>query len=138
MSDLDDFDPNFKHGVKTPMWASYVPDRSPVFKAYNNRGHAANALNSARRGVMYELVDGQWVEYARKERHDTCAHCGKTKAEGGRSWYLSSYGLNGGPEEFEFQKPRLCNICKPYFDIYGYGGQLKYEDLGKTQLELDV
>ena len=58
-------------------------------------------------GVMYELRDGEWFEYARKEGKNThCAHCGD---EYGR--YEGGTVVHGGPEDFEFQKPTVCWDC---------------------------
>ena len=75
------FDPNAR---KKPShnWASYVPDRTPQFKVHTGRGQAVNAVHyqrcsQPRGGIVYEWIDGKWVENYRYEKKDTCVKCGK-------------------------------------------------------------
>lgn len=75
-----DFDPNADYGPPTaPVWATYVPDRSPRFKTYTNRGHALNAFQYVKSAVLYRREDDQWVEVERYDRRGEhpCASCGR-------------------------------------------------------------
>lgn len=55
---------------KIPEWATYIPERSPKFKAHNDRGKAINACNymSQRDAWLYRLFDGKWILWAHKPK----------------------------------------------------------------------
>jgi hypothetical protein len=63
--------------IKVPRWATYIPDRRPQFKMHTSKGLAKSALSiyadwgrgSLRVGVLYEHVEGEWVERANIEPH---------------------------------------------------------------------
>lgn len=76
------FDPN-KLKFKNRIWGTYIPERKPKFKTYDNRGHAINALMWRKEYVepdenngikpyeyvyipdectLWKLVNDKWVE----------------------------------------------------------------------------
>lgn len=76
------FDPN-KLRLKNRIWGTYIPERKPKFKTYDNRGHALSALMCRKEYVspsegddfkpyeycyipdectLWNLVDGEWKE----------------------------------------------------------------------------
>lgn len=72
-----DFDPNLKPRMN--VWATYIPSRSTraAFATHRLRSHAKSALTSSV-GIIYEHVDGEWVERFRRDEPDemVCAGCG--------------------------------------------------------------
>jgi hypothetical protein len=65
--ELPDFTPPSFKPPKIPEWATYIPKRSPKFKAHNDRGKAINAVNyDKREGWLYRLFDGEWIPWAYK------------------------------------------------------------------------
>lgn len=70
------FNPNdIKKSEEKPyIWATYIPDRKPKFKVYNNRGYASSSIkyrsrymgNSTYRVMddctLWNLVGEEWVE----------------------------------------------------------------------------
>lgn len=96
MSKLDDFDPNDRKSPQAPTWATYIPSRrTKPFKVYVNRGHALNAFQYQPDGILYEFVDGGWVERARLEGFqpaDYCDDCGTyLLKEGYGGWRNNGY-----------------------------------------------
>lgn len=70
------FDPNEKH--KPPEFATYAPNRRPQWKLHATVGHAKNAFSMKRDILMFQWIQGQWVEIARQEGElsPTCQECG--------------------------------------------------------------
>lgn len=124
-----EFNPNEKKSPKTPVWASYVPARSPEWKLHAGRGQAINAINNRATsygslgspGIIYEFVDGEWVEWDRYERPKECAHCGGPFGHTERDRYFSeAYRLHWTSTKlYAFQKPVVCATC--YEAYFGYG-----------------
>ncbi len=71
-----DFNPNAKPDLKA--WATYIPTRStkPKFATHRTVGHAKSAL-SHYVGIIYEFVDGEWMEIFRRDVPDemVCIGC---------------------------------------------------------------
>jgi hypothetical protein len=105
-----EFDPNLKHQPKTPTCATYVPYRSPEFKIHTNVGHAKNAINGSGRGIIYQFVDGVWVEVDRHEPPTQCAHCEQNLNESG-GWRRGGYDLYNHPATPAYKKPKVCETC---------------------------
>lgn len=38
-----------------PVWASYIPGRTPKFKVYSKRHHALSSVLIAGRGIIYHI-----------------------------------------------------------------------------------
>lgn len=125
-----EFDPNEKKQPKTPVWATYIPSRTPEWKLHTNRGHAINAINNRAStgygqgspGIIYEYVDGEWVEWDRYERPDRCAHCGGAfrSSKGENSWWSTSYRLSYHDKKLTtYKQPVVCGVC--YDSFFGYG-----------------
>lgn len=97
MSKLDEFDPNVKKGPKAPRWASFIPSRStaPKFKIHMQRNHALNAFSDQPDGILYEWVDGKWVERVRFEgweKSPTCDDCGTNLLVKNANKWAKRYG----------------------------------------------
>lgn len=75
-----EFDPNDTTPRKLPEYATYIPSRSPNFKMHKQKKHAANALSCGAGadspGILYQNIDGKWIEIDRFEPPTECAHCG--------------------------------------------------------------
>ena len=73
-----DFDPNT---TLRGAWATFVPKREPKFKVHAQRNHATNAVREHWSNViLFEQVDGQWVERFRSQdmsANGPCGYCGK-------------------------------------------------------------
>jgi len=71
-----DFNPNMKPTMN--VWATYIPTRStkPKFSTHRLLTHAKSAIGQSL-GIIYEYVDGEWVERWRRDEYDTkiCAGC---------------------------------------------------------------
>jgi hypothetical protein len=104
-----EFDPNNAKDPKTPVWATYVPSRRPNFKTHTNSGHAKNAINYAGRGILYQHIDGVWVEVDRHEPATHCAHCEQRLETGG--WRRGGYDLHRHPATPAYKKPKVCETC---------------------------
>lgn len=63
------------NSIKTKIWSTYIPSRSPKFKIHNCMGHAVNALkyravytdNYKKKSIseenkLYKFIDSEWVE----------------------------------------------------------------------------
>ena len=102
------FDPNLKHKPVVPPYATYIQNRSPQFKIHTNVGHAKNAINGSGRGIIYQLIDGEWVEIDRHEPQTQCAHCEQPFQ---RSGWRRSYTLYKHPATPAYKKPEVCEDC---------------------------
>lgn len=84
-----------------PIWATYIQDRSPQFKIHNKLEQANAALNygyssNRRGGVLYELVDNEWVQRKRVKGRGLkdaaepgiCAGCEQSSFSVGETDYL--------------------------------------------------
>lgn len=115
---IDDFDPNAKGEPRVPVWATFIPSRTPNFKTHTQRSHAINALNNsaqyARSGIIYEFVDGEWVEWDRFEEPTNCAHC---KKELERTW-ADRRLVHRYPVQYSYKRPFICGGC--YENHFGY------------------
>lgn len=74
------FNPNDKQ-PKAIEWATYIPDRKPMFKTHKGRGQALNAFAYRKDAVLYRynFDKGEWFEVFRVEgkvKPETCDHCG--------------------------------------------------------------
>lgn len=82
-----EFDPN---SVKKPTynWATYIPSRNPKFKVHKQRNFAKNAFHYRKGAILYEWVNGRWVEIFRIENlsFKTCQECGSTEERKYRSY----------------------------------------------------
>lgn len=73
-----EFDPN-SINANLKLWASYVPGRRPEFKTHKGSAAAKNSINVVwphREGIIYESVDGKWIERDRSIQPTECAVCG--------------------------------------------------------------
>lgn len=122
-----EFDPNKKKD--NFGWATYVPGRTPEFKAHTQRGHAISALSQHQAGIIYILRNNLWVEIinlpsanpwgmnSQKPQLD-CDACGKS------TWQANNYhsfqpsnGWNYGKYVFDtkaqpIQVYWLCHDCR--------------------------
>lgn len=121
MTGIDEFNPNAKGDPKMPVWASYIPSRSPAFKTHTLRSHAINALNNRASygspGIIYEYIDGEWVEWDRMEEPTHCAHC-RSKL-GGPNRYYNWRHMYNHPAQYAYKRPIVCIDC--YEKHFGYG-----------------
>ena len=111
MGSLDDFNPN---AVSNGNWATYIPNRHPRFKVHVKRSHATSALGVKFpycSGVLYERVDGEWIERDRMEAPKECAVCEKIVP----SWGKRVVRLGLRPA---YKNPVACDEC---YTAYGYG-----------------
>lgn len=104
-----EFDPNSRDA---PQWATYIPTRSPAWKIHSKKGQAAgavsNSVNSSGYGhaaILYEYVNGKWIERGRAEPTEFCAHCGIEDT--GRTYRR----LDKHPGKYQFEKPFVCQAC---------------------------
>lgn len=70
---LDGFDPNTQ---KQP-WATFVPNRSPSFKAHSKRAVALQTISYYEYAILYEWDNdvSRWAERARKCPEDHRGRC---------------------------------------------------------------
>lgn len=125
---LDEFDPNGKGDKQLKLWASYIPNRSPKFKVHKTEGHAKNALAyywPHREGIMYESVDGEWVERDRAVFPTTCVTCDGPLSP--RRYYRHGHDLpraflsNEQKDLPAYKKPRECDDCNETRTGYSWG-----------------
>ncbi len=114
-----DFDPNALPKPIKPEWATYIPTRrGKKFKIHNGRGQAVNALNYLMRhqeGILYRLMNDQWVEVDRLEKKLECDKCGakfKTTTLDGGVWPREMHIVKP-----EYKNPVVCESC--YRDLGG-------------------
>lgn len=70
-----------------PAWATYVPGRSPEFKAHTNRGYALSAITQGGQGIIYYVKDNEWIEWNRIEREANPEKCDNCQGKyPGRTW----------------------------------------------------
>lgn len=110
-SSLDSFDPN---SPTVGVWATYIPSRKPKFKVHKTRGHAKSAFHYVSTGILYESVDGEWVERHRSdgwEKSPNCSGCGAD--------VVRTYDFRGEPRSYNngcarwdgFKRITLCLTC---------------------------
>jgi hypothetical protein len=83
---------------EVPRWATYIENRNPKFKIHKTKGHAVLALGcnpydgrKTRAGVLYEVVEGEWVERERttgepRREHRLFAEAERKKCQRRHSW----------------------------------------------------
>lgn len=108
-----DFDPNFKDKPGEPQWATYIPDRRGAkFKVHKGLGQAKNAFHYRDNAILYEWVDGEWVERYRIENHPgrpTCVTEGCNHTASGYQWK----GMEFVPKKcYNCQYPRHGHTCR--------------------------
>jgi hypothetical protein len=136
---MTEFDPNKSFIGERPQWSTYVTSRSPKFKLHTKKNHATAALTTHRGGIIYQWIDDQWVERSRypTKNPDQCAHCGDEEVRYENAWRV--FRIKGGPEEFTWERPMVCYNCYVnFFTNRPKISKLRYEDIGKTQLRLDI
>jgi hypothetical protein len=62
-------------------YASWIPGRRPEMKLYPQKGHAINAVHyggfdHVRGGIVYEYIDGEWINIHECKMDYTCIKCG--------------------------------------------------------------
>lgn len=89
------------------MWASFIYNRSPRFKAHEKKSHALNALNTHtsfnRSGMgLYRLEEGEW-HLEEEVPPAVCIEC----HEEGKYTYPASRELTPA-----YRNPRICHQCR--------------------------
>lgn len=130
-----EFDPNKKkQGDKPRIWAAYVPGRHPEFKTYTQRNYASSALSYHHVGILYKLVNDDWVEEDRCERPTKCGHCDKAFVKG-RYGYSSRHELYHHPAKPAYKRPWVCDECYNRHFCYGASDPIPAEHCGLVQME---
>lgn len=61
------------------QWATYSPGRRPAFKVHSKRGFALNAFMKHGAALLFENLDGRWIERLRYNPRDPeprqCMRC---------------------------------------------------------------
>jgi hypothetical protein len=93
-------------------WATHVPARGGPydFDYHTEQKHALSSLANWENGVLYQKVEGEWIEICRIENYyayqdDTCYQCNTTVNSGmhKRKWLHDSDII---------QRVTLCERCK--------------------------
>lgn len=144
------FDPNNVTGSKAPVWATYIPSRSLQFKTHTKRNHATNAMNyragsnwsgPGKPSIMYEFVDGKWVERERYEPPTNCAHCGRDfdevalKKSSARYYYAKCHTVHDRKVSPSYRQKRVCQECYNKHFCYDAEDKIAPELCGLIQTE---
>lgn len=115
------FDPNVKPTLN--LWATYIPTRTtkPKFSTHRIVAHAKSALGSSS-GIIYEFVDGEWVERYRRDESDeltgkkVCDGCGSPHSypryNPSRKPVPGGRYLHGGWRKGEFVYEWWCGLSR--------------------------
>lgn len=108
-----DFDPNDQPVPVIPKWATFVPGRYPNFKMHKQPTHAKSAISTHGKGVLYEHVDGKWVERANTDSpdQDVCGVCGESTWREYKGWGDQTYRNNRAQIAFKKGTLELTRVC---------------------------
>lgn len=120
---LDGFDPNTQ---KQP-WATFVPNRSPSFKAHSKRAVALQTISYYEHAILYEWDNdvSRWAERARKcpeDHRGRCQNCQGSTLETGALLPHNDFDTGVFVWEKENGKigltPSLIFVCKRCYGLY--------------------
>lgn len=112
------FDPDaFPTPPDPVIWATQIEGRrSGQFKFHKNKGQARNAINVVYpngRGIIYELVDGEWKVFY-KIPFPQCSRCESTDPgvdQWGRKRGFTTYRSSSQEKMLVIDLPILCYPC---------------------------